>query len=322
MRLLITGGCGFIGSQLVNHCYKNLDFNTIVVLDRLDYCSRIANISEEAWHDKDFKFVKGDLCNYDLIINILETYKIDHVINMAAQTHVDNSFKNSLQFTKDNILGLHTLLEACRCYGKITKLLHMSTDEVYGENKDDDAQHEHSLLDPTNPYAATKAGAEFILRSYGHSYKFPYVIVRGNNVYGHGQYPDKLIPKFIINLHTGEPLTIHGEGKAQRTFVYVDDMARGIVLVLGKGKLGEIYNIGSRNEYTVMEITRILCDRMGKNIEEVVKYVPDRCFNDQRYHINYDKIKELGWTEECSFEDGLTDTIRWYVKRVGEYTQN
>ena len=320
MRLLITGGCGFIGSQVVNHCYDHSDLQKIVVLDRLDYCSRKANISEEIWSDPDFKFIQGDLCSYDLMLHILEAYQIDYVINMAAQTHVDNSFKNSLQFTRDNILGLHTLLEACRFYGKIKKFLHMSTDEVYGENKDDDAQHEHSLLDPTNPYAATKAGAEFILRSYGHSYKFPYVIVRGNNVYGHGQYPDKLIPKFIINLHLGNPLTIHGEGKARRSFVYVTDMAEGIVLVLEKGKLNEIYNIGSRNEYNVMEITKILCERMGKNIEEVIKYVPDRCFNDQRYHINYNKIQELGWTEGYTFDEGLERTIDWYVERIHEYS--
>jgi len=319
MRLLITGGCGFIGSELVNFCYEHLDFEKLVVLDRLDYCSREANINEEIWTDPDFKFVKGDLSNYDLLLHILETFKIDHVINMAAQTHVDRSFLSSLQFTKDNILGLHTLLEACRAHGKIKKFVHMSTDEVYGENKDEKAQHESSLLDPTNPYAATKAGAEFILRSYGHSYKFPYVIIRGNNVYGHGQYPDKLIPKFILRLHRGQKLTIHGTGAARRTFVHVTDMAAGITCVLQSGHLGEIYNIGSRNEYTVMEIAEMLCQRMGKDLDEVLEYVSDRPYNDQRYHIEYDKIKALGWEEQSTFDQGLEKTIEWYLKRADEY---
>ena len=319
MRLLITGGCGFIGSELVNYCYKTLSFERLVVLDRLDYCSRKNNIDPEVLDDPDFKFIKGDLCNYDLILHLLQTYKIDYVINMAAQTHVDRSFASSLQFTKDNVLGLHTLLEACRAYGEIKKFVHMSTDEVYGENKDDKAQHENSLLDPTNPYAATKAGAEFILRSYGHSYKFPYVIIRGNNVYGHGQYPDKLIPRFILYLHKGKPLTIHGSGAAKRTFVHVSDMAAGLVLILQHGQNHEIYNIGSQNEYTVMEIAYILCERMGKKLDDVIKYVPDRPFNDQRYHINSNKIKALGWKEKISFDEGLTRTIAWYLERADEY---
>jgi dTDP-glucose 4,6-dehydratase len=321
MRLLITGGCGFIGSELVNRCYQQLDFNKIIIIDRLDYCSRKTNILEEIWNDNDVHFVKGDLCNYDLLIHLLEIHQIDYVINMAAQTHVDRSFTNSLQFTRDNVLGLHTLIEACRQYGKIKKFVHMSTDEVYGENKNPLAQTEESILDPTNPYAATKSGAEFILRSYGHSYNFPYVIIRGNNVYGHGQYPDKLIPKFILYLHWGIPCTIHGDGSAQRSFVFVSDMADGIIRVLQHGVLREIYNIGSRNEYTVMEITQFLCQKMSKDIQDSIVYVPDRFFNDQRYHINYDKISALGWKEKVSFETGLEQTIEWYLERANEYLE-
>lgn len=321
-RVLITGGCGFIGSELVNTFFNEVkDFERLVVLDRLDYCSRLDNINPEVKTDFRFKFIEGDICNRDLVKYVLEENNIDTIINMAAQTHVDRSFDDSLQFTRDNILGTHTLLETCRKWGGLKRFVHMSTDEVYGESSHDEQNpsDEKSLLNPSNPYAATKAGIEFILKSYGTSYKFPWVIVRGNNVYGHGQYPDKLIPKFTLQLHWGKRVTVHGDGSAKRTFVHVTDMARGIITVAQKGELGHIYNIGSRNEYSVLEITKLLCDEMGARMEESIQWVPDRNFNDKRYFISYSKVQALGWDEKISFKEGLRKTIDWYIERSDEY---
>lgn len=320
-RILLTGGYGFIGSEVANQIFSSYpEAEKLVILDRIDYNSRPENVDESVRKDPRFHFVKGDLCSFDLLSFVLEEYQIDLVIHIAAQTHVDQSFENSLKFTRDNVLGTHTLLEACRKYGKIKRFVHMSTDEVYGE-ADNEAHHEGSLLDPTNPYAASKAGAEFILRSYGYSYKFPYVIIRGNNVYGHGQFPDKIIPKFILYLHLDRKLPIHGTGTAKRMFVHVDDMARGILLVAKKGELGEIYNIGSRNEYTVLEIASLLCSLMKKDPKNSLEFVPDRNFNDKRYFIDYTKVSQLGWKEEISFEEGIKETIQWYLDRADEFSK-
>ena len=321
-NILVTGGYGFIGSEVINVAFRQIStLNSLILLDRIDYCSREHNVNPEVRSDPRYKFIKGDICDFDLIESILEENEIDTVIHMAAQSHVDLSFTNSLQFTRDNVLGTHTILEACRKYRKLKRFVHMSTDEVYGEASHDEESpfDEISLLNPTNPYAATKAGAEFIVRAYGHSYKLPFVIIRGNNVYGPGQFPDKLIPKFITYLHLGRKVTVHGDGSAKRTFVHVTDMARGILSVAQNGKLGEIYNIGSYNEYSVIEITKILCRLMEKDFESSAIHVTDRNFNDKRYFIDHNKILTLGWEEQISFNDGLIQTIDWYVKHSDEY---
>lgn len=320
-NFLLTGGYGFIGSEVANRIFDEFpNTQTLVILDRVDYNSRPKNVKDKIKNDHRFKFIKGDICSTDLISFILIEYNIDTVIHMAAQTHVDESFKNSLQFTKDNILGTHSLVEACREYGKIQRFIHMSTDEVYGESGDN-SFHEGCLLNPTNPYAATKAAAEFILKSYGFSYGFPYVIIRGNNVYGHGQYPDKLIPRFSLYMNHAKKLPIHGEGSSRRAFVHVDDMAMGIILVAKKGILGETYNIGSKNEYTVMEIAEMIVKYFDKECSNSVEYVTDRHYNDKRYFIDYDKISRLGWTENISFNYGLANTIKWYIEHSDEYQE-
>lgn len=318
-RILLTGGYGFIGSEVANQIFTEYpSAEKLILFDRIDYNSRPDNVDPSVREDARFQFVKGDLCSFDLLSFILEEHRIDLVIHIAAQTHVDQSFENSLKFTRDNIVGTHTLLEACRKYGRIKRFVHMSTDEVYGE-ADDEAHHEESLLDPTNPYAASKAGAEFLLRSYGYSYKFPYVIIRGNNVYGHGQFPDKIIPKFTLLLHLGRKLPIHGSGQAKRMFVHVDDMARGILLVAKQGVQGGIYNIGSRNEKTVLEIAQLLCTLMDRDVFSSLEYVADRNFNDKRYFIDYSKVAKLGWKEQVDFTEGLRQTIQWYLQRADEF---
>ena len=316
MNLLVTGCCGFIGSNFVNYYFKeNPDVN-IVNLDAMYYCASEQNVDVNVRNSERYHLVKGNLCSYDLIINILNIYKIDTVIHFAAQSHVQNSFDNALQYTNDNVVGTHTLLEACRKYGKINRFIHISTDEVYGESmltENEEKKHEGSVLCPSNPYAATKAAAELIAKSYYHSFKMPIIITRGNNVYGPNQYPEKLIPKFIQQLTNGEKVTIQGDGTNVRAFLHVNDVCSALTHVLEKGEIGEIYNIGSddNSEYTVLQIAHMLIEKIKKTTDynEWITYVEDRPFNDKRYYISNQKVKDLGWTIDTDFEKGLDELI-------------
>lgn len=312
-NILVTGGCGFIGSNFVNYI-REVDIDVFVTnVDKLDYCSSTQNVIN---HQERYKFFKCDINNLEFLLHILTEQEIDTVFHFAAQSHVDNSFGNSLQFTRDNILGTHSLLEACKTYGGIQRFIHISTDEVYGEvEPDDDGSHENSLLNPTNPYASSKAGAEFMVRSYFYSFKLPVIIIRGNNIYGPRQYPEKLIPKFITSLLENKKCTVHGMGKSIRNFIYVLDFIRGVYTVAKKGEIMKIYNIGCSNEYSVMEIASLLVDRLkpGEPVGDHIEFVEDRLFNDKRYCINTRLMREkMGWEEEISFERGLELTIDWY----------
>lgn len=320
-KLLVTGGCGFIGSNFINFILSNYPDIVIYNLDKLDYCSNTNYIDNNLIRDN-YKFIQGNICDKDFISFILNEYKIEVIVHFAAQSHVDNSFGNSLQFTIDNVLGTHTLLECCKYYQKETQLLkkfiHISTDEVYGEV---DLEHpgcsEKSLLNPTNPYAATKAGAEFLVKSYFHSYKLPIIITRMNNVVGPYQYPEKLIPKFILNLLENKKCTVHGKGETRRNFIFADDVSRGISLIINKGEIGEIYNIGSNWEYSVMDILKYLHSKLNiqKPIEEVYEFVEDRPFNDFRYNVETQKIENLGWKIETTFDEAIDKTITWIKKQ-------
>jgi len=316
VNLLVTGGCGFIGSNFINYYFPKKKVQKLVNLDAMYYCANETNVSEEIRKNPNYKFVKGNLCDADLIALLLREYNITHIIHFAAQSHVQNSFDDSLTFTEDNVKGTHVLLETCRKYDKIVKFIHVSTDEVYGESMntiDETHKTEHSVLCPTNPYAATKAGAELIAQSYNHSYKMPIIITRGNNVYGPNQYPEKLIPRFIQLLNHNKKVTIQGNGTSVRAFLHAYDTAKAFECVLEKGKVGEIYNIGcdEKMEYSVMEIAKILI-KMIKNTEKYddwIEYVEDRPFNDQRYYISNKKVKELGWNIEISLMDGLKSLV-------------
>jgi dTDP-glucose 4,6-dehydratase len=316
INLLVTGGYGFIGSNFINHYFPQNKINMLVNYDVMYYCANENNVSDKIRNDPKYKFIKGNLTDYNLVSYVLQEYKITHVIHFAAQSHVQNSFEDSIQYTYDNVLGTHTLLEAVRKYGSIKKFIHVSTDEVYGEsmNTVEEAQKtEHSVLCPTNPYAATKAGAELIATSYQHSFKLPIIITRGNNVYGPNQYPEKLIPKFIKLLQDGKKMTIQGDGSSVRGFLHALDTAKAFQVILEKGEVGEIYNIGCDEgmEYSVMEIAQILV-KMLKGTDEVkdyIEYIEDRPFNDQRYYISNEKLKSLGWCAEINLLDGLKDCI-------------
>ena len=315
-NLLVTGGCGFIGSNFINYYVKKHPGVYIYNLDAMYYCANKENIEESIRNSNQYKLIEGNLCSFDLINHILDIYQIDTVIHFAAQSHVQDSFDDSFKYTNDNILGTHTLLESCRRYGKIKKFIHISTDEVYGESllsENEEKKNEQSILCPTNPYAATKAAAELIASSYRHSFKMPIIITRGNNVYGPNQYPEKLIPRFIEQLKENKKVTIQGDGSNVRAFLHASDVASALECVLENGKVGEIYNIGSDEdkEYTVLEIAHILIEKIKHttDYDEHITYIQDRPFNDKRYYISNEKVKSLGWSIEKDFMEGIDELI-------------
>ena len=301
-HILVTGGCGFIGSNFLNYMVDKYPSSNFYNIDKMDYCAKLSNVTVS--NNNNYNYFKCDINNKDMVTFILEKYNIDIIIHFAAQSHVDNSFDNSLQYTIDNIMGTHVLLDCSRVYGKLKKFIHISTDEVYGEvDINNPGCQEKSVLNPTNPYAATKAAAEMLVNSYAHSYKLPTIITRSNNVYGPNQYPEKLIPKFYKLLSENKKLTIHGIGNTRRNFIHVCDVSVAIETILLKGQLYEIYNIGTTNEFTVLEIAEQILNlvKPGEKLDDWIEYVTDRPFNDFRYHINCDKLTKLGWREIIPF---------------------
>lgn len=326
-NFLITGALGFIGSNVVNYLSLKYPHIKIIILDKLSSCSSRKNINKLSLHNT--KIVIGDISNKELVTYILNEYKIDHIIHFAASSHVANSFYNSIDFSINNILGTHYLLEATKIYHEetqnIEKFIHISTDEVYGEVIDDVMRKETSILDPTNPYAATKAAAEFMVKSYYYSYKLPIIITRSNNVYGPNQYPEKIVPRFICQLLNNEKITIEGNGSNKRNFIHVDDISSAIETIILKGLIGEIYNICAPDhcEYDVMTIAKTiikLFDIDDSDAENYIKYVEDRKFNDKRYYIDSTKLKELGWTAtKINFIDNIKELIIWYKQNKHIY---
>ena len=310
-NVLMTGCCGFIGSHTFEFFVSKYPNTFFINLDKVDYCSSTKFM--DTLKHKNYKFIKGNLNSCDLINLILSDYKIDCVIHFAAQSHVDNSFENSIQFTQDNIFATHNLLECCRKYGKIKLFIHVSTDEVYGESLEGDKKNTKSLLKPTNPYAATKAGAELIAYSYYRSYNIPLIITRGNNVYGERQYPEKLIPKFIKLLLNNKRCTIHGNGTHMRNFVYVKDVVRAYDIIINKGVIGKIYNIGIDNEHSVSDIADLLINKIkNEPNKQWIEYIKDRDFNDCRYLIDSTNLNNLGWEIQSNFSNTLDKVIDWY----------
>ncbi|RDX57906.1 Trifunctional UDP-glucose, partial [Mucuna pruriens] len=315
-NILITGGAGFIASHVCNRIVSNYPEYKITVLDKLDYCSNLKNLIPSR-PSPYFKFIKGDIASADLVNYILLTESIDTIMHFAAQTHVDNSFGNSFEFTKNNIYGTHVLLEACKVSkGQVKRFIHVSTDEVYGETDEDAVvgNHEASQLLPTNPYSATKAGAEMLVMAYGRSYGLPVITTRGNNVYGPNQFPEKLIPKFLLLAMRGGALPIHGDGSNVRSYLYCEDVAEAFEIILHRGEVGHVYNIGTKKERRVIDVARDVCRLFSLDPEAHVKFVENRPFNDQRYFLDDEKLKNLGWCEGTSWEEGLRKTMDWYVR--------
>lgn len=318
-NILVTGGCGFIGSHLVKKLVKEYPQYNITCIDKLDVCASSKHL-EEIKNCSNFKFIKGDICSSDLLNYILLNENIDTVFHVAAQSHVDTSFGNSLSFTKNNVLGTHVLLECCQ-RNSIKKFVHVSTDEVYGDCNEE-KKVETSTTNPTNPYSASKAAAESIVQGYINSFNFPAVITRGNNVYGKGQFLEKLIPKMIMRLKNNMKCCVHGDGSNRRHFLHVSDTVDAFLLVLHYGNVGEIYNIGSEYEFENIRVIKKIINYMkpGDDINDWIEYVQDRPFNDTRYYLNFEKIIKLGWKPQIDFEKGLIETIEWYKNiNVEEY---
>lgn len=262
------------------------------------------------------ELIRGDIRSLDLLSYIFKQNTVDTVLHFAAQSHVDNSFRDSFEFTKNNIEGTHALLETCKRAGTVTRFLHVSTDEVYGESsyETDCLNTEHAtLLAPTNPYSATKAGAEMLVMAYGRSYGLRYIITRGNNVYGPNQYPEKAIPKFILLASQGAEIPIHGDGLATRSYVHVQDAASAFDIILHKGEPERVYNIGAHEERTVLSIAQDIRKLLQISHGAPITHVRDRAYNDRRYFIDCSRLISLGWTQRISWEQGLEETMRWYT---------
>lgn len=318
-RILVTGGCGAIGSEVINRL-KLLHFNTtqFINLDALTYAGKPEHI--ETPYDN-YIFIHGDICDADLVLGTLILYQPQYIIHFAAETHVDNSFGNSLNFTTTNVYGTHVLLECVKQYmqhnNTFKMFIHMSTDEVYGSVEDTESPRtENSLFQPSNPYAATKAGAEMICKSYERSFHLPIVIVRCNNAVSKYQHQEKLIPRVITSIMNNQKIPVHGEGKSKRTFIHAYDIADAMDIIMERGKLGSIYNIGTEMEYTVKDVIKsILKAMIDEKIEDItpfVEYIQDRAFQDYRYSIDSSALRELGWTEKITFEEAIADVILAY----------
>ncbi|GAB4849301.1 RHAMNOSE BIOSYNTHESIS 2 [Ancistrocladus abbreviatus] len=316
--ILITGGAGFIGSHVCNRLVRRYSAYKITVLDKLDYSSNLKNLLSSQ-SCPNFTFIHGDICDSDLLHTLLVTHSIDTIIHLAAQTHVDNSFGNTPEFILNNVYGAGVLLDTVGAlHPQIRRFIHCSTDEVYGEtDHGDDAgagKSEDSQLRPTNPYAATKAGAEMLVMAAKKSDRLPIITTRGNNVYGPHQFPEKLIPKFILLAMRGEPLPVHGDGSNLRSFLYCEDVAEAFDCILHEGDDGEVYNIGAKEERRVIDVAKDICKFFGSTTR--IEFVKDRPFNDRRYLIDDRKLRKLGWWEKTSWEEGLKKTVEWYVKNA------
>ncbi len=310
MKILVTGGAGFIGSNFVRHHLKNNPNDEIIVLDKLTYAGRLENL-KELENNPNFKLVKGDICNEELITKLINAERIEQIINFAAESHVDNSIIGPKPFIETNVSGTFNLLECTRKAGNQVKLfVQISTDEVYG-SIENGSFFEESSLQPNSPYSASKASADLIARSYYITFGLPIIITRTCNNFGPFHFPEKLFPLFITNLIEGKPVPVYGDGKNVREWIYVEDNCNAIDFIIKNGKFGEIYNIGSENERNNLEVTKFILKELKKD-ETFIQFVEDRKGHDRRYSINFDKLKKMGWKPKHNFEDALRKTIQWY----------
>jgi dTDP-glucose 4,6-dehydratase len=310
MKLLITGGAGFIGSNFILHMMKSHPNVEIINLDLLTYAGNLTNLKGV---DKNphYTFIKGDICDPEIVNTILDKYMVDTIVHFAAESHVDRSITKASEFVRTNIQGTHTLLECAR-HHPIVKFVHISTDEVYGSTLKG-SFGETDILSPSSPYSASKAGSDLLALSFFKTYKLPVIITRCTNNFGPYQYPEKLIPLFVTNLLVGKKVPIYGTGKNVRDWIHVSDHCRAVEFVVEKGISGEIYNIGGGNEKTNIEITEKILTLLKKD-ESLIEYVPDRPGHDFRYSLDCSKLRKMGWSPRYSFEEGLKETVEWYMK--------
>jgi len=307
--LLITGGCGFIGSNFIRYILNKYPSYKIINLDKLTYAGNIHNLNEFNNNPK-YKLIIGDVCNRELVNEIVK--EVDIIVHFAAESHVDLSIFDSRIFIETNVLGTQTLLEAAKLNGN-KRFHYISTDEVYGEAKEGAKFSENTPYSPRNPYSASKAGADHLVRAYYYTHNLPITISNCSNNYGPYQYPEKLFARAITNLLSHEKIPLYGDGKGVRDWIYVEDHCRAIDLIIHFGRIGETYCIGGNCEKSNLEISEAIISEMGLKKDEWIEYVSARPGADSRYSIDFSKIKnELGWTPTTSFEEGLTKTVEWY----------
>ena len=327
-NLLITGGAGFIGSHVVRLMVRKYPDYRIVNLDKLTYAGNLANL-RDVEDEPNYCFVKGDICDFEAVYALMQAYRIDGVIHLAAESHVDRSIKDPFTFARTNVLGTLALLQAAKCYWETLpegfegkRFYHISTDEVYGALPFDESRFsERTKYDPHSPYSASKASSDHFVRAYHDTYNLPTVVTNCSNNYGPYQFPEKLIPLFINNIRNGKPLPVYGKGENVRDWLYVEDHARAIDLIFHRGRVGESYNIGGFNEWRNIDLVRLLIKTVDRLLgrpagssEGLITYVTDRAGHDLRYAIDATKLKEeLGWEPSLQFEEGLEKTVRWYL---------
>jgi len=327
MKILITGGAGFIGSHVVRRFLNNYPNYKIFNLDVLTYAGNLENL-KDIENASNYTFLKGDITNEDYIDSLFQEHEFDSVIHLAAESHVDRSITDPLAFAKTNILGTMNLLNAFKKHwqnnyeGKL--FYHVSTDEVYGTLGETGLFTETSSYEPNSPYSASKASSDHFVRAYGETYNMPFVISNCSNNYGANQFPEKLIPLFINNIINNKPLPVYGNGKYTRDWLFVNDHASAIDLIFHKGKCNSTYNIGGFNEWQNIDLIKVLCQQMDEKLDrkegeslKLITYVKDRPGHDLRYAIDASKInKELGWKPSVTFEEGLSKTIDWYLENT------
>ncbi len=329
-NILVTGGAGFIGSNFIRLILHQKEFNGIIInVDKLTYAGNILNLKdiEEFFGGKRYFFEYADICDYDKIKEIFKKYQIDAVVHFAAESHVDRSIYGPKDFIQTNILGTFTLLECARLYWNKTenkRFHHISTDEVYGSLGPKGYFYETSPYIPASPYSASKASADHLVRAYYYTYNLPVTLSNCSNNYGPYQFPEKLIPLTILNIIEEKPLPVYGDGKNIRDWIYVDDHNRAIISILEKGKIGQTYNIGGENEWKNIRLVNKICEIIAKETgkdkdyyKKLITFIKDRPGHDRRYAINCDKIKkDIGWEPLISFEEGLKQTIKWYLNNM------
>jgi dTDP-glucose 4,6-dehydratase len=304
LKILITGGAGFIGSNFVRWMLQKHDGNDLVVLDKLTYAGNLDNLKDVM---SQITFIKGDICRKRDVGKVIKN--CDAIVNFAAETHVDRSILKTDAFIKTDVYGTYTLLELSREHN-VKKFLQVSTDEVYG-SKEKDSFNENDPLNPSNPYSASKAGADLIALAYCQTYGVPVIITRSSNNYGPFQHPEKFLPKMIVNALQNKPLPLYGDGQNVRDWLFVLDNCEAIDIVLHRGKEGDIYNVSASEEKTNIEVAKNVLERLGKP-EELIMFVKDRPGHDRRYSLENKKVRELGWSPKTSFSQGLQKAIDWY----------
>lgn len=323
-NILITGGAGFIGSHVVRRFVKSYPDYQIINLDKLTYAGNLANL-HDIEDSSNYTFIKGDICDASVVSDVLEKYQIEGIIHLAAESHVDRSITNPMEFVQTNVFGTVTLLNCAKAYWKEftgKKFYHVSTDEVYGSLGETGFFLEDTPYDPMSPYSASKASSDHFVRAYGNTYGLPVVISNCSNNYGPNHFPEKLIPLTINNIKNNKPIPVYGKGENIRDWLYVIDHARAIDTIYHKGILGETYNIGGFNEWTNIDLVRLMCEIMDRKLNrsqgksaELITFVKDRAGHDMRYAIDASKLKNnLGWEPSLQFEEGIEKTIDWYLE--------